>query len=163
MNMTNRGVKKKIPAKVLHDAQLLLDQVISMLEPHLVALTQTERQVLVKMGADSFRFLEMSHEFAVEYPELFPAFTEVAIFKEEFFTARELWSFAAKLNRLRENMSDTGMAAGSHALETAMAFYHTVKIAARHDIPGARVIYEDLKSEFPSRCRQHRCKGLQLD
>jgi len=157
--MISRRTEKKIPSKVLHDARLLLDEAMNKLEPYLVVLSEADRQALVKMEAVSFRFLELSHKFAVEYPDLFPAFTEAAIFKEEYFTVRELWSFVNKLNQLKDNISDTGMATGTHALETAAAFYHTVKIAARHDIPGARGIYEVLKPKFPSRSRQYRTKN----
>jgi len=161
--MTSGRTKEKVPAKVLHDAQLLLDEVIGMLEPYFVILTREERQALLRKGAGSFKFLEMSHEFAVDYPELFPAFTEAAIFEEEFSIVRELWFFGNKLNQLKDSMSDMEMRASSHVLETAMAFYHTVKIAARHDIPGARVIYDELKLKFPCKSRQYRAKDLQLE
>ena len=133
---------------------------MEMLEPYLVVLTRADRQVLVKMRAETFKFVELSYGLAVEYPELFPSFKETAIFKEEFITARELWSFDNKLNRLKDTIIDTEMAAGSNVLETALAFYHTVKIAARRDIPGARTIYEELKPGFPSRRRrQQQAKG----
>ena len=153
MNMTNKGKKKKIPAKVLFDAQLLLDDVKRMLEPYLVVLTQEERQDLVNMGVGAFKFLEKSHEFAVEYPGLFPVFTEAELFKEEFFAVRELWTFKNKLNQLIETVTDTEMTASGHALKTALDFYHTVKIAARRDFPGARVIYEELKPSLPVKKR----------
>ena len=159
--MINRRAEKKIPSKVLHDAQTLLDEVARMLEPYRVVLTDEERQVLIKMGTVPFNFLELSHKFAVEYPDLFPFFMKAAIFKDEYFTVRELRSFVNKLNQLKDNINDTGMATGTHALETAMAFYHTVKIAARHDIPGAKAIFEELKQEFPFRGRKYRTKNSQ--
>ena len=153
--MIGRKAIKKIPAEVLNGVISKLDEVISMLDPYLVVLTLPERQGLIKIGDGSFSFLELSHEFAVEYPDLFPAFMEAAVFKEEFFTVQKLWSFFNKLSQLRDNISDTKMAAGSHALDTALAFYQTVKIAARCDLPGARVIYEELKPKVPAR-RQRR-------
>lgn len=162
MNMTNKIAIKKIPVEVLINAQKRLDEVINIVEPYVVALTPSERQTLVKIGAESIKFLELAHTFAVEYPGLFPIFRKAAVFKEEFFTVRELWTFGNKLEQLKSNVSDTEMAAGSHALETALDFSHTVKIAARHDIPGARVIYEELKPRFPSKRRnQHRIKDSQ--
>jgi len=127
---------------------------MELLAPYFVGLTPSERQTLVKMETDSIRFLELSHGIAVENPELFPAFMKVAIFREEFSIARELWVVVNKINQLKANIDDTGMLAGNYAMETALTFYHTVKIAAKRDIPGARVIYEELKPAFRSRKRK---------
>ena len=87
---------------------------------------------------------------------MLPGFTEMAILGEEFLIARELWNFAAKLRQMKDAIRDTELAAGNYALEAAFAFYDTVKIAARHDIPGTRVIFEELKPRRPSgRRKQH--------
>jgi len=152
----SRRTIKNIPAKILRDAQIKLDEVLCLLKPYLVALTQGEREALIKIESESINFLEVSHGIAAENPALFPTFMKMAAFREEFSTAHELWLFISKINQLKEDISDTGMLAGNYALETALAFYHTVKIAARHDIPGARIIYEELKPAFHSRKRKLR-------
>ena len=141
----------KIPPEVLYNARMKLDETMTLLEPYLVRLAPSERRTLVKMEAKSLKFLEFTHELAVEYPDLFPTFAREDVFREEFVTVRELWALGAKLELLSNRVCDAEMAAGTHTLETAEAFFQTVKIAARHDIPGARAIYEDLKLRFPSR------------
>jgi len=151
----SKKVINRIPLPVLRDARLKLDEVLNLLRPYLVS--PSERQVLVELGADSLAFIEASYGIAVKYPELLPCFSGAPIFGEDFFMAREFWGFAAKLNHLRDTLHDTEMAAGNYGLEAALAFYTMMKIAARHDIPGARMIYEELKSRRPSgRRRQHR-------
>ena len=147
---------KKIPADVFQNAQLKLNELVKMFEPYLVVLTPEERQTLTKNGTGSFEFVKLSHELAVEYPELFPSFIKTAIFREEFFTAHELFIFARKIEQLKNNLNDTEMLAGSRALDVAMTFYQTVKIAARRDIPGARTIFEELKPAFPYRSRKRK-------
>ena len=157
--MINKKTVKKIPAEVLFNAHSKLDEARGMLEPYFVELSPPERQSLVRIEVESFKILELTHKLAVEYPELFPTFTKAAVFEEEFFTIRELWTFDNKLDKLKSNIGDTEMAVGSHTLDTAMAFYNTVKIAARHDIPGAKVIFEELKPRFPPILRrQYRTK-----
>jgi len=151
-----RKTFKKIPAEILHGAQTKLDEVMGLLKPYLVTLTQQERQALVKMETESIKFLEVSHGIALENSELFPTFIKAAVFREEFSAAHELWLVANKVSQLNENINDTGMLAGNNAMETALIFYQTVKIAALHDIPGARVIYEELKPAFRSRKRSRR-------
>ena len=149
----NKKIINKIPLTKLQDAQSKLDEVVDLLGPYLVVLSPAERQAMVKMGAESFEFLEVSYGFAVENPELFPGFTEAAFFEKIFFITQELWALVAKLNQLRDTIHDTEMTAGNRALEAALAFYQTVKMAARHDIPGARVIFEELKPRRPSKRR----------
>ena len=147
----------KISLQILRDAQLKLDELMDMLRPCLVALSPEERQTLIKTGAKFFRFIEISYGIALENPDFFPSFMKAVIVKEDFSIAQELWTFAAKLKQLKDNIHDTEMAAGNYALQTALAFYQTVKIAARHDIPAAGVIFEELKPRRPSgRRRQYR-------
>lgn len=142
-------VIKKIPLVILQNAQQKLDEVMDMLGPCLVTLSQPERQALVKIGEESFNFIAKSYELAIEYPELFPSFVKAGIFGEDFSTVQALKSLTARLNKLKDGISDTEMVTGNHALEAALAFYQTLKIAARRDIPGTRVIYEEIK---PRRC-----------
>ena len=136
------------------NAHTKLDELMNLLQPYLVVLTPPERLALFKMGEECFDFIKQSHELAVDYPELFPEFKKAAIFSEAFFIVHELWILIKKINHLRDIINDTEMLAGSYAFEVAMAFYNTIKIAARHDIPGAKVIYEDLKPKFPVKKRK---------
>ena len=143
----------------MQEAQLKLDEMMNLLEPYLVSLTPAERRTLIKMGNDNFAFLELSYGLAVEYPDLFPSFMKAAVFKEEFFAAQGLWTIFNRINLLRDRISDTEMLAGNIALETAMAFYHTVKMAARRDIPGARIIFDELRPVFSSGRQKRRKAG----
>jgi hypothetical protein len=50
---------------------------------------------------------------------------------------------------LEEAIDDTEMAAGSEAYQAALVFYKSIKMAAEQDIPGAKAVYEELKTRFP--------------
>jgi hypothetical protein len=41
------------------------------------------------------------------------------------------------------------MTAGSEAYQAALVFYKSVKKAAAQDVPGAKTVYEELKTRFP--------------
>ncbi|MDR0721667.1 MAG: hypothetical protein LBF75_02570 [Treponema sp.] len=41
------------------------------------------------------------------------------------------------------------MVVGSEAYQAALVFYQSVKMAAAQDIPGAKAVYEELKTRFP--------------
>ena len=164
--MYNMKIKRpliKIPPKVLNEARLKLDGAVKILEPYLVLLTPSEKLSFKKAGAGLIKFLELSHGLAVESPGLFPVFIETEVFREEYFTTRELWVLANKINQFSECVSDSVMLSGSRTLEIAMAFYQTVKIAARRDIPGARIIFDDLKSALPSGAKGRKKQAKDYD
>ena len=129
---------------------------MNILGPYLIVLSPSEKQTLSTIGEGSLKFIEMSYKIAVDNPRLLPSFMETSVFGEKFSVVRELLKFAAKLNQLKENIRDTEIAADNCGLETAFAFYNMMKIAARRDIPGARVIFEELKPAFNSRKRMVR-------
>ena len=150
---------KKIPADIFRHAQNLLDEMMYLFRPYLVVLTPPERRNLFEIGTESLKFLEMSHGIAVDYPEMFPSIMEVAAFREEFFNIYELHQVSGKIDQLKNVITDTKMLAGRNTLDTALVFYNTVKIAARHDIPGARQIYEELKPAFKSGVQKQKKPG----
>ena len=154
-----KGRAGKIPPEILSNTRRKLDEIIFVLEPYFAKFTTLNRGSPFKMEDNSLKFLELAHEFAVEYPDFFPDFTEKEVFGEEFITIRELWALSAKLKHLSGRLCAAILAAGSHTLETAEAFFQTVKIAARHDIPGARAVYEELRPRFPSK-RQKICRSV---
>jgi len=160
--MINKHLFGKIPPEELCRARLKLDEATGILEPHFAVITPSERLSFKKTGPALMRFLELSHGLAVESPELFPAFIKAEVFREEYFTTRELRIIVNKIDQLRDNVCDTEILSGNRALEIAIAFYKTVKMAAMRDIPGARVIFEELKLAYPSSSRGRR-KVLQAE
>jgi hypothetical protein len=65
------------------------------------------------------------------------------------------------IKQLEEAVEDTIMAAGSEVYHAALAFYHNVQAAAKNDIPGAKAIFEDLKTRFPGGKRQDGTTGTE--
>ncbi|MDR1583867.1 MAG: hypothetical protein LBS55_11550 [Prevotellaceae bacterium] len=70
-------------------------------------------------------------------------------FGTDFTDAHGLWSFHNLVLQLEEGVSDTEMTAGSEAYQAAFVFYKSVKMAAVQDVPGAKAVYEELKTRFP--------------
>jgi hypothetical protein len=70
-------------------------------------------------------------------------------FDIDFAAAHGLWSLLTLIKQLEEAVKDTSMAAGSEAYHAALAFYHNTQAAAKDDVPGAKAIFEDLKTRFP--------------
>jgi hypothetical protein len=151
----SKGVKK-IPSAVLVNARSKLNEAMDLLMPYLITLSPDERQTLVNMGADSVEFLEKAHDLTVKYSKLIPRLMKSSVFAEESATIRELDLLINKLKLLEDSLSDIQLIMGGDVLEIALDFYHTIKIAAMRDIPGAGVVYEELKPWFPFKKNAHK-------
>ena len=150
MDKKNQKIKK-ITLELLLNAQSKLDEITSLLEPCLVSLTESEKKNLCKIEAKSVEFLKVSHGMAVSNLDLFPESMDITYFGEKTALTEELWTLFNKVDILKNKIIDTNALIGNHAMENALAFYNTVKIAARRDIPGVRVVFEELKAIFPPR------------
>ncbi|MDR0786056.1 MAG: hypothetical protein LBE74_09295 [Treponema sp.] len=140
-----------IPSTVLTQAQTKVQELAALLAPYMLALTPAERQGLPKMGEKTIGFVEKAYDFARQNPNLVPPYLEVDAFGVDFADAHGLWTLLNAVQQLEEAIDDTEMTAGSEAYQAALVFYKSVKMAAAQDIPGAKAVYEELKTRFPQR------------
>jgi hypothetical protein len=138
-----------IPENVLTSAQTKIQEVLTLLAPYMLALTPAERQGMPKMGEKTIGFVEKAYDFAKQNPNLVPPYLEMTAFGTDFTDAHGLWTVHNLVQQLEEGISDTEMTAGSEAYQAALVFYKSVKMAAAQDIPGAKAVYEELKTRFP--------------
>ena len=138
-----------IPQEVLTQAQTKINETAALLAPYFVALTPTERHELPKMGEKTISFVEKAYDFAKQNPNLVPPYLDIAAFGVDFGDAHGLWTLVNSIRQLEENAGDTEMTAGSEAYQAALVFYKSVKMAAAQDVPGAKAVYEELRTRFP--------------
>jgi hypothetical protein len=152
--MKNDKHTSAIPEATITQVHGQIAAVIQTLTPHIIALTPHERQTMLKMGDKSLAFVEKAHDYAHDNQPLVPSYLDMGAFDVDFADAHGLWSLLTLMKQLEEAVEDTIMAAGSEAYHAALAFYHNVQAAAKDDIPGAKAIFEDLKTRFPGGKRQ---------
>jgi hypothetical protein len=138
-----------IPENVLGEVLNALKHANNLILPYVTALTPAERKSLAKMGEKTLSFVEKAQEYAKQNPNFIPSYLSMSEFDIDFADARNLWPALLASQQLHENLDDTVMVAGSEAYQAALIFYNSVKEAARHDVPGAKAIYEELKKRFP--------------
>ncbi|MDR0375571.1 MAG: hypothetical protein LBH85_07585 [Treponema sp.] len=138
-----------IPSTVLAQAQAKIDEAKELLAPYTLALTPAERHGLPKMGEKTIGFVEKAFDFAKQNPNLVPPYLDVDAFGVDFSDAHGLWTLLNSVRQLEEGIDDTEMTAGSEAYQAALVFYHSAKTAAAQDVPGAKAVYEELKTRFP--------------
>jgi hypothetical protein len=91
---------------------------------------------------------------AVQYmnsnPEFVPAFVEVTEAENDYQAYTDLREFLRPLAQITDNIDDTAALAGSEAWQAALAYYNSVKAAAKMGVPNAKAIYDDLRPRFES-------------
>ena len=157
--MKDNRHEQAIPPNVLAQARAKIEEAKTLLAPYLIALTPEERQKLPKMGEKSLEFVEKAHDFAQQNPNLVPPYLDMDEFGKDFNEAHGLWTTHNSVRQLDEGLADTEMAAGSEGYQAALVFYQSVKMAAAQDVPGAKAVYEELRTRFPQRGGKRKASG----
>jgi hypothetical protein len=117
--------------------------------PGLKTLTPEQRQGYPKMGDASRPLVEKVRDYSGSNPTLAPAYMDKIEFKTDVSDEGHLHVIETAVRQLLDAISDTRMLVGSEAYVAALMFYNSAKDAARHNVPGAKAIVEDLKKRFP--------------
>lgn len=137
-----------IPPEVLTEVKAAIVTIQTKLEPYLVALTPEERRSAVKIGDKTHPFVEKALNYAETVPKFAPPYMNVAELKIDLTAVTELTDMLNPLSGVTSKLDDSKMIAGGEAYVSALAYYNSVKLAAKMDIPDAKHIYEDLKQRF---------------
>jgi hypothetical protein len=144
----NNIISIDIPQSVADRVIANLNDSISLLKPYVVALTPDDRQKLAKMSDKTVPMVEKIIEYTATHPEFSPAYLDVAELKKDMAATTALLGIARLAEPFNDNLNDTIMLAGSEAYVAALAYYNSVKQAAKMNVPNAKTVYEDLKKRF---------------
>ncbi len=120
----------------------------TVLMPKLVDLNNSEIKQLAKMGDKTMAFVEKAIVHMEQNPSLVPTYVDVAECKKDVEGVSMLREFNNSLEQITEMVGESMMLCGSEAYTASLAFYNAVKGAAKAKVPGAEVIYNDLRKRF---------------
>ncbi|MBK3515851.1 hypothetical protein [Carboxylicivirga marina] len=140
-----------IPSDVLEQAVAKLNEVNALMKNYMITLTKEERISLPKMGEKTLAFVVNSHEYSQQRPELRPSYATQEDFDIDVADATGLLPIESLLRKMASQINDTAMLAGSEAYTQALLFYNNAKMASKNNVPGAKEIYDDLRTRFPGR------------
>jgi len=143
-----------VPADVLAQAQTKVDELRDLLAPYMLALTPAERHELPKMGPKTIGFVKKAYDFARQNPKLVPNYLDMDVYGIDCEDAHGLWTLVNSIRQVEQNAADTEMAAGSEAYQASLVFYNSVKAAMGQNIPGAKAVFQELKTRFPRGSRR---------
>jgi hypothetical protein len=153
MNKENL-VSLAISESELSDIRKALDVLQSRLLPHLIELTNDEKESMPKMGDKTVAFVTKATEHAEANTKLVPAYVDVAELRKDLNAIELLRPIFNGVNQIAKSLEDTMMIAGSEAYIAALAFYQSTKVAAKMNVTGAQEIYNDLQVRFPTKNRK---------
>ena len=145
---SQKSVSIEIPAALLLEIQQLIVSANAKLAPYLVALTPQERQGLPKMADKTVAFVTKALQFAQSNPEFAPAYLDVPALQTDVKAVQDLTSLEHLLENLVSQLNDTIMLSGSEAYVAGLTYYQSAKVASNRNVPGAKIIYDDLSQRF---------------
>jgi hypothetical protein len=146
--MSTDTVSIVIPSETLSQVLDLQNQIKALMAPYLKALTAAERRELPKMADKTFPFVSKALDYAESNPEFAPKYLNVEALQIDVQAVTDLTSVEQPALNFSTQLNDTIMLCGSEAYVAALMYYNSVKEAARRNIPGAKAIFDDLKSRF---------------
>lgn len=120
----------------------------------LINLTVDERRSVAKIGDKTLAFDEKCEFYMDAHPELVPGFVDTAEMAKDRKLVDDLLPCLRELAPICEGLEDTIMLANADNMMADLAFYQSVRQAAKRGVPGADTVYNDLKARFPGRPRQ---------
>jgi hypothetical protein len=117
--------------------------------PFLVTLSPQERRELPKMGDKSIGFDDKCRTYMGSHPEFLPGFVDVNEVNKDRELRQQIMRFYVSLIALTDQVDDTLQVVSSEAWMADLAYYQSVREAAKRGRAGAQGIYEDLQQRFP--------------
>jgi hypothetical protein len=120
-----------------------------------INLTPEQRQRYARVAYEMIPWIEKCNHYMITNPVLKPAYIDIAEFNKDLKARTDLYPLFTKIRSLLEMLDDTILLLGSDLYTNSIAFYRSVGVSAKADVPGATSVYQDLAQQFPGRPRKH--------
>ncbi|MDR1866596.1 MAG: hypothetical protein LBR08_13635 [Bacteroidales bacterium] len=146
--MENRH-QQAVPADSLAEVLHHINTAKEILKPYLLSLTAKDRINMPKMGDKLFSFVRKTGEIAGLNPQFCPSFFDREAFRNDLTDAVALQDVFISIQQLSRGVEDTIMIAGSEAYLQALTVYNSIRMAAKNNQAGAKVLYDELAESYP--------------
>jgi hypothetical protein len=117
--------------------------------PFLVSLSPQDRREMVKMGEKSIGFDEKCTLYMSNHAEFVPGFLDMEEVARDRALRAQILGFWSTLHALTEQVDDTLMVVNQDIWMANLAYYQSVREAAKRGRPNAQTLYEDMRTRFP--------------
>jgi hypothetical protein len=151
---TENLISIEIPSEKIAKALEAIKTLDEILREYLISLTAEDRKEVPKLGDRSLPFVNKTLDYSVTNPEFVPPYMSVPELRKDVEAVTQLNKIYWPLNQLVSHLSDTIMLAGSEAYSATLAYYNSVKQAAKMNVPGAKLIFEELSKRFAIKAKK---------
>ena len=130
----------------------LLVRLQAALQPVLVAVTPTDKKMMVKMGDGSEAFCRKATDVMEENAALMPRGFDLSEMRRDLVTHDAINARVVKLTRLLEQMRNAEMALGSDVMVSALEGYAVLKAVGKGD--GVEALKKLLSKRFATGPRE---------
>jgi hypothetical protein len=116
--------------------------------PFAARLRPLDRKRLRGVGIKRQGFIERAYSYAVENPQFLPQYLTIEKFREDMERSVNMNVLFDLCKQMYEYVGNKNIEYGDTSNRNALAFYVTVRDAAKHRRDGAQTIYRDLKTIF---------------
>jgi hypothetical protein len=113
-----------------------------------VGLSNDKRQKLLKLAEGRVGWDEKASSYMANRPDLVPGYVDMAALAQNRGVRSDLGDIIRAWTDVGEGLNDTDMVIGHQILKPEYAFYNSAQEAAKHGVPGAQAIADDLGSAF---------------
>ena len=145
---TENLVSIKLTSEDRKKAKDAITDLNEVLNAQLISLTPEKRMEIPKMGDGTEPFVLKALDYAKSNPEFAPAYMNVPELQVDIKAVDDLQDVYRPLLQLMQKLDDSIMLSGSEAYVASLAYYNSVKIAAKMNVPNAKAIFDDLKKRF---------------
>lgn len=119
-----------------------------------IGLSDDERKALLKLGEKSVGFDEKVASYMASRPDLVPGYVNLATLGQNRAARVDVADLLRQVGDVWQRLSDTDLKLGNQIYKPELAFYSSAQEAAKHGVPGAQAIVEDLKTRFVGQGRR---------
>jgi len=148
MALENLVTVELTPAEIT-TLQTALDDIKNIIQPKAHNLTPSERQAYGRVRYEFEVWIDKCRGHMSANPTLVPSYIDTAEYEKDYAAREAMKPLEQKLQQLYEMFDDTFVLLGHDLYVNSIAFYRSVKVAAKSNVPGSTAIYEDLKQQFP--------------
>jgi hypothetical protein len=133
-----------------------LDEALTVIEnivksKAVVSLTPEQRRQYGRVAYEMEVWVDRVDSYMKQTPQFIPSFVDMNEHRTDLATHRALNPRIERVNLLLQAMQDTNLLLGTDIYNNSMAYYRTVREAAKSNASGAPVIYADLKRQFSAK------------
>jgi hypothetical protein len=147
-----------ISLELTPDDWAIIDQalaaILAIIIGKMINLTPDERHAHARVADEMANWIKKVKEYMTQNPQFVMSHIDTVEFNKDYAVREDMLPRYRLVQQIFSLFDDTNLLLGTDLYHNAIAFYKGLRSFAQTDAPGAKVIYEDLATQFPGRRRK---------